>query len=38
MGLGGVGFPRNWGSGGCAGGHGPGLPAAGVLPVRLPAP
>ena len=38
MGLGGVGFPRNWGSGGCAGGHGPGFAATGVLPVRRPTP
>ena len=38
MGLGGVGFPRNWGSGGCAGGHGPGFAATGVLPVRPPTP
>ena len=34
MGLDGVGFPRNWGRGAGAGGHGPALLAAGVLPVR----
>ena len=38
MGLGGVGFPRNLGRGPGAGGHGPALLAAGVLPVRRPAP
>ena len=38
MGLGGVGFPRNWGAGLAAGGHGPAFAATGVLPVRRPAP
>ena len=37
-GLGGVGFPRNWGCSRGAGGHGPALLATGVLPVRRPAP
>ena len=38
LGLGGVGFPRNWGCSRGAGGHGPALLATGVLPVRRPAP
>jgi len=38
LGLGGAGFPRNWGRVTAAGGHGPALLATGVLPVRRPAP
>ena len=30
--------PAKLGSGGCAGGHGPGFAATGVLPVRRPTP
>ena len=38
LGLGGAGFPRNWGRVRGAGDHGPALLATGVLPVRRPAP